>query len=116
MYMKSNRLDTPQNILNVDLKTIKEWQVAVNQLIKLNDQDLVLYVKDLFEKNDVKFLISEDQNILMNIEQTVLEDNCSMTLKQWRECLNSLVRKFGEEAYLYTSKRDNVKLFLSEIA
>lgn len=113
MYMPSQKLDIPQNIINSDIKSIKQWLNEVQELISLNDRDMVLYCKNMDSEADVLFLISTDTQILMNVEQSVLEKNCSMTLKQWKECLNSLARKFGENSYLYPSVSSNTYFFLS---
>lgn len=113
MYMKSTRVDISQDILDIDLKLIKDWQHSIINLMEIYGPDMVLYTKDIDNNNEVKFLITNDKFVSMNIEQDYLEDNCSMTLKQWKECLNSLDRKFGDKAYLYTSKQHNVLLLLA---
>lgn len=111
MYMKSKRLDIEQNKLNVNPKKLSSWLNDVESLISQHGQDMVLYIKN--NTRSVSFFISKDFDILMNIEQEIIEENCSMTLKQWKESINKLIRKFGSDFYLYLSEETESEFFLS---
>lgn len=113
MYMKSKELDIEQDIIDSSPKKLSEWLYNIKELIKLNDQDTVLYVKN--NSRDVLFLITKDFDTLMNIEQLYIVKNCSMTLKQWRESIEKLIRQYSEDFYLYLSEETETTFYLSEM-
>lgn len=109
--MKSKQLDIEQTIIDSRNKKLSEWLMNINELINLNNEDEVLYIKN--NTRDVHFLISNDFNNVIHIQQSVIEENTSMTLKQWRECIEKLIRIYSKDYYLYLSESNDTFFYLS---
>lgn len=115
MYMPSKKLDIVQSSLKEDpFLKLSEWKSIVLDLTEEHDQDMVLYTDSGYD--DCQLFLTADKDIEQRIEQTKIDTNPSMTLKQWKECIVNLIDVYGQDSYMYThAGRSNVTFYLSPI-
>jgi hypothetical protein len=111
MRMPSLREEIPQNIVEEGRYPLIEWADNIRTLLDMYGPDKVLYSECT---TDVTMLVQ------VNIVETeVLAHNITynpeLTLKQWKESINHMIDKYGEDAELYTASKSTVKFYLSEI-